>query len=262
MNVVREVNQINQEELRRGIDGSSSASWHATYANSAWVYIGGLEGVLTEGDIVCVFSQWGEIEDIALVRDESTGKSKGFCFLKYEDARSAILAVDNMNGVSLLGKVLRVDHKLEYKRPEKRKKEGQGNEERNETTESSQFIRQEGLDVFGQIEREKERAKVSEEMLNESTISSTNLEKDVPRASRGGASTSKGGGASAGEASAGGASSSSSSTTAARGRFDIVNTKNHGGRSSTLPLGGGVSDWRGRYAVNASRGGGGGGAKR
>ena len=260
MNVVREVNQINQEELRRGIDGSSSASWHATYANSAWVYIGGLEGVLTEGDIVCVFSQWGEIEDIALVRDEATGKSKGFCFLKYEDARSAILAVDNMNGVSLLGKVLRVDHKLEYKRPEKRKKEGQGNEERNETTESSQFIRQEGLDVFGQIEREKERAKISEEMLNESTISSTNLEKDVPRASRGGASA---GEASRGGASAGGASSSSSSTTTtARGRFDIVNTKNHGGRSATLPLGGGVSDWRGRYAVNASRGGGGGGAKR
>lgn len=261
MNVVREVNQINQEELRRGIDGSSSASWHATYANSAWVYIGGLEGVLTEGDIVCVFSQWGEIEDIALVRDEATGRSKGFCFLKYEDARSAILAVDNMNGVSLLGKVLRVDHKLEYKRPEKRKKEGQGNEERNETTESSQFIGQEGLDLFGQIEREKERAKVSEEMLNESTISSTNQEKDVPRASRGGASA---GEASAGEASRGGASLSSSTTrTTVRGRFDIVNTKNHGGRSATLPLGGGVSDWRGRYAVNASRGrGGGGGAKR
>jgi RNA recognition motif-containing protein len=257
MNVVREVNQINLEELRRGIDGSSSASWHATYANSAWVYIGGLEGVLTEGDIVCVFSQWGEIEDIALVRDEATGRSKGFCFLKYEDARSAILAVDNMNGVSLLGKVLRVDHKLEYKRPEKRKREAQGNEERNETAESSQLIGQEGLDVFGQIEREKERAKVSEEMLNESTMSSISKEKDVsvaeewiPRASGGEAS--RGGGASAGGAS----SSLSSTTTTTRGRLDIVNTKNHGGRSSTLPLGGGVSDWRGRYAANASRGGG------
>ena len=41
---------------------------------------------------------WYQIEDIHLVREEDTGKSRGFAFVKYEDARSAILAVDNFTG--------------------------------------------------------------------------------------------------------------------------------------------------------------------
>ena len=67
--------------------------------------------------MLCVFSQWGEIEDINLVRDEATGKSKGFAFVKYEDQRSTILAVDNFNGITLLGRQLRVDHVSRYKLP-------------------------------------------------------------------------------------------------------------------------------------------------
>jgi RNA-binding motif X-linked protein 2 len=38
---------------------------------------------LSEGDVLCMFSQWGEIEDINLVRDEATGKSKGNSSLQY-----------------------------------------------------------------------------------------------------------------------------------------------------------------------------------
>lgn len=39
-----------------------------------------------------------QIEDIHLVRDKGSGKSKGFAFVKYEDQRSTVLAVDNFNG--------------------------------------------------------------------------------------------------------------------------------------------------------------------
>ena len=45
-----------------------------------------------------------------LSRDKDTGKSKGFAFLKYEDQRSTELAVDNLGGSSVLGRILRVDH--------------------------------------------------------------------------------------------------------------------------------------------------------
>ncbi len=44
-----------------------------------------------------------QIVDINLCRDPKTGKSKGFCFLQYEDQRSTVLAVDNLNGAELLG---------------------------------------------------------------------------------------------------------------------------------------------------------------
>lgn len=45
-----------------------------------------------------------------LVRDKETGKSKGFAFLKYEDQRSCDLAVDNLGGATVMGRMLRVDH--------------------------------------------------------------------------------------------------------------------------------------------------------
>lgn len=45
--------------------------------------------------------RYGEIVNINLVRDKSTGKSKGFCFLAYEDQRSTILAVDNFNAIKV-----------------------------------------------------------------------------------------------------------------------------------------------------------------
>uniref|UniRef100_A0A3B3Z299 RRM domain-containing protein n=1 Tax=Poecilia mexicana TaxID=48701 RepID=A0A3B3Z299_9TELE len=72
---------------------------------------------LTEGDLICVFSQYGEIVNINLVRDKKTGKSKGFCFICYEDQRSTILAVDNFNGIKIKGRTIRVDHVKNYRPP-------------------------------------------------------------------------------------------------------------------------------------------------
>merc|ERR1711991_1255286 len=88
---------------------------------------GGLSNKLSEGDIICVMSQWGEIEDINLVRDKITGKNKGYCFIKYYNQKSCILAVDNVNGMDLLGRVLHCDHVDQYKLP----KELQETEEKN-----------------------------------------------------------------------------------------------------------------------------------
>ena len=91
------------------------ASWHADYRDTAYIYIGGLPFDLSEGDVIAIFSQFGEPVHINLVRDKETGKSKGFAFLKYEDQRSTDLAVDNLGGATVLGRVLRVDH-TRYKR--------------------------------------------------------------------------------------------------------------------------------------------------
>lgn len=46
--------------------------------------------------------------DVNLVRDKETGKSRGFGFLMYEDQRSTVLAVDNMNGTQIIGRTLKV----------------------------------------------------------------------------------------------------------------------------------------------------------
>ena len=95
-------------------------SWHAQYKDSAYVYVGGLPNELSEGDIVIIFSQFGEVVDVNLPRDQKTGKPKGFAFIAYEDQRSTVLAVDNFNGAKLLGRTLRCDHCSSYNEEQKK----------------------------------------------------------------------------------------------------------------------------------------------
>lgn len=108
MNAIRQTQQLNRRELENATP--PSASWHADYRDTAWIYVGGLPLDLSEGDVVTVFSQFGSPTHLNLIRDRETGKSKGFGFLKYEDQRSCDLAVDNLTGADVLGRVLRVDH--------------------------------------------------------------------------------------------------------------------------------------------------------
>ncbi|XP_039106722.1 RNA-binding motif protein, X-linked 2 [Hyaena hyaena] len=112
---VKLINELNEREVQLGV--ADKVSWHSEYKDSAWIFLGGLPYELTEGDIICVFSQYGEIVNINLVRDKKTGKSKGFCFLCYEDQRSTILAVDNFNGIKIKGRTIRVDHVSNYRAP-------------------------------------------------------------------------------------------------------------------------------------------------
>ena len=66
--------------------------------------------------------------DVNLPRDKETGKQKGFGFLMYEDQRSTILAVDNLNGAKVLDRTLRVDHVKNYKQPKVKGGEGEWEE--------------------------------------------------------------------------------------------------------------------------------------
>ena len=109
---VRNIKRLGEIELTRI---GKKGSWHDDYRESAYIYLGGLSYEFTEGDILSVFSQHGEIVSINLVKDKNTGKSMGYCFLCYEDQRSTILAVDNLNGIKLSGRIIRVDHVKDYK---------------------------------------------------------------------------------------------------------------------------------------------------
>ena len=61
--------------------------------------------------------RFGEVVDCHLVRDKETGKSRGFAFVAFEDQRSCVLAIDNLNGASVVNRTLRVDHADKYRRP-------------------------------------------------------------------------------------------------------------------------------------------------
>ncbi|KAK4541737.1 hypothetical protein LTR36_007446 [Oleoguttula mirabilis] len=115
MQSIKQVARLNDVELEKVVP--SNASWHTDYRDTAYIYIGGLPFELSEGDILTMFSQYGNPVHINLVRDKETGKSKGFAFLKYEDQRSCDLAVDNLSGAGVMGRMVSVDH-TRYKRKE------------------------------------------------------------------------------------------------------------------------------------------------
>lgn len=105
---IRNISRLNQQELDNNIP--ISASWHQDFRDTAYIFFGGLPFDITEGDILIIFSQYGVPVHMKLVRDKETGKSRGFGWLKYEDQRSTILAVDNLNGAKILGRMIKVDH--------------------------------------------------------------------------------------------------------------------------------------------------------
>jgi len=68
---IKNTQKASQQEIARGV--GDSASWHARFKHSAYIFTGGLPYDLTEGDLLAVFAQYGEIVDVNLVRDKDTG---------------------------------------------------------------------------------------------------------------------------------------------------------------------------------------------
>lgn len=108
MNAIRQINDINRRELEAST--SDSALWHADYKDTSYIYIGHLPVEIEEKDILAIFSQYGNPTHINLVRDRDTKQLRGFAYLKYEDHRSCVLAIDNFNGIKVFDKSLKVDH--------------------------------------------------------------------------------------------------------------------------------------------------------
>lgn len=76
--------------------------------NQAKIYVGNLSYNTTEDQLRDFFAQYGTIEDIKLISDFQTGRSKGFGFVTYgsdEDGQKALAA----NGADLDGRKLKVN---------------------------------------------------------------------------------------------------------------------------------------------------------
>ncbi|KAI9047054.1 hypothetical protein LZ554_009128 [Drepanopeziza brunnea f. sp. 'monogermtubi'] len=160
MQSIRQIQELNKRELEAGV--SPEASWHTDYRDTAYIYIGGLPFELSEGDVVTIFSQFGEPTYINLIRDKETGKSKGFAFLKYEDQRSTDLAVDNLGGTVIMGRTLKVDH-TRYKKKDDEKEEGHDLTQRPPEVDEEESRRKRRRTGESDSESERERPMLKEE---------------------------------------------------------------------------------------------------
>lgn len=73
------------------------------------LFIGGLSFETNEEGLAAAFGKYGTIEKVDVIRDKETGRSRGFGFVKYDNAEDAKDAMTAMNGKSLDGRSIRVD---------------------------------------------------------------------------------------------------------------------------------------------------------
>ncbi|XP_023131677.1 cold inducible RNA binding protein a isoform X1 [Amphiprion ocellaris] len=73
------------------------------------LFIGGLSFETNEDSLAAAFGKYGTIEKVDVIRDKETGRSRGFGFVKYDNAEDAKDALDAMNGKTLDGRAIRVD---------------------------------------------------------------------------------------------------------------------------------------------------------
>jgi RNA recognition motif-containing protein len=73
------------------------------------IYVGNLNYNLSEDELEKVFTPYGEITSVKIIRDKYTDQSKGFGFVEMTNDADAQKAIDELNGTEVKGRELRVN---------------------------------------------------------------------------------------------------------------------------------------------------------
>ncbi|MEW6570630.1 MAG: RNA-binding protein [Nitrospirota bacterium] len=72
------------------------------------IYVGNIPYNATEEEIRELFSEYGEIESVKIMKDNVTGRSRGFGFIEMMSEDDATKAISAVNGKTFMGKTLTV----------------------------------------------------------------------------------------------------------------------------------------------------------
>jgi len=72
------------------------------------LYVGNLPYTVDDAQLRELFSQYGEIEDLALIMDRDTGRPKGFAFITFATQQAAEMALAQ-DGKDVGGRPLKVN---------------------------------------------------------------------------------------------------------------------------------------------------------
>jgi len=73
------------------------------------IYVGNLSYEVTEEDLKEAFSVFGEVDTVKIIKDNYTGRSKGFGFVEMPAKSEAQSAIEGLNGKDLKGRNLNVN---------------------------------------------------------------------------------------------------------------------------------------------------------
>jgi len=73
------------------------------------IYVGNLPYKAQEDEIRDMFTSFGDVASVRIITDHETGRSKGFGFVEMADDEQAKAAIEELNGVEMLGRPLTVN---------------------------------------------------------------------------------------------------------------------------------------------------------
>ena len=72
------------------------------------ILVRNLDRNVTDAEILDLFKAYGKVESCVVVKDETTGKSKGFGFVEMPNPREAVKAIKGLNTLRVRGMGIRV----------------------------------------------------------------------------------------------------------------------------------------------------------
>ena len=73
------------------------------------IYVGNLPNTATENDLREAFQAFGQVDKTAVIKDKSSGESRGFGFVEMASREEATKAISMLNGKDLKGRTLKVN---------------------------------------------------------------------------------------------------------------------------------------------------------
>ena len=73
------------------------------------IFIGNLSYNVTEGDLSKAFEAFGQVASATVIKDEQSGRSKGFGFVEMPVQAEAQSAIEVLNGKALKGRTITVN---------------------------------------------------------------------------------------------------------------------------------------------------------
>ena len=73
------------------------------------IYVGNLSFQAEREDLLDLFGQYGEVRQCSLPLDRETGRKRGFAFIELADDASEQKAIDDLQDVEWMGRMIRVN---------------------------------------------------------------------------------------------------------------------------------------------------------
>ena len=73
------------------------------------LYVGNLAFDTSSNDLQTLFAEAGTVENVSLIEDRETGRSRGFGFVEMSSKEEGAAAIEKFNGHDLAGRALKVN---------------------------------------------------------------------------------------------------------------------------------------------------------